>query len=806
MKNLISLTILFVAVSSNFCLSLFDTANSKIEIKGFLDLEESQFSKDLKTINDHGSIFVPYNYFQKRSVKLIQKIPNKSALELKIWGKWSPEAPIVKKNKAKLSVWRSPNYFDSHEIFHSHEPKLDALSGLYVWTIPLGQCQFTPAQAVHLTMPEWEDGAYFLVNQINIVNQKLSGFNVEQSGRLNESVLSQNFMIDSGNILYKFLDEWSSIAYCVQFIVGILLVRYYLAAQVYLILVVFFLIANLWFECPYQSEKFRKSVFLEHSSKLRTISQSGFHITEQIDSKFLSEFESIRTDVKNRILKGSTLKSLEGDLNKISKDLGIEMLVFDGQASLLLNTPEKNAQQYTGKNFVQSLNLIYGLVKESINFNYSKHRRKERQKKLNQKIRATSHLLEGFASYEKILTDFLDNPNNFIDLNVLDTDIFKSFFWGYSRISGSQLIFFLGRRKVSSYKLSFGENIREYLSNRLKAQGYLDTDISLRHRNGSPFFSYSLEDYNFLKLHRYYSDVAEFSHCEKVNGKYFLYFGSNFESLRNYRLLIRVNAANMFTRIINNERDLTHYRLSFLCLPLLAIAISSVIGWRIRKIRKHLTRLIRQGDLKEIEIEGKDQITELTRQLNSILEEPIRRLRLRQLKTQRIQLDDGLRVLSENHNSHKEAIYVVLQSPDQTIPKSLDRYVLWSMNEDFQYYRGWMDYLEFDNFINSLKEADLDEVTNIRQCNLILLITRYQPFDYDSASIRESPQLVPQIDFNFDDLRKFVEASDATNKKVSYLVTNLKGDDLGKLSDCYKNYGKNWKKIEFGSFDGFQLY
>ena len=806
MKHIIPLTILFVAVSLSFSESLFSTVNSKIEIKGFLDLEESQFSEEFLKIDNQGVIFTPYSLFQNKAVKLTEKSANHSPVELKIWGKWSSDAPSLKKNKAIMKFWRSTDNPITQIVHYSHKPKLDELSGLFIWSIPLGKYDFSSKQAIHFTLPEWADGEYFLVNKISVTRQNLNGFAVETSGKFNESILSQNFTINSESILSKFLNKWFLVASGAQLIIAILLVRYYLAAQAYLILVVFFIIANFWFDFPYDSEKFRRGVFLEHSSKLRAISQSGFHVTDKIDSEFVSEFEIIRANVKDSVLRGSTLKSLEVDLENISEKLGIEMLVYDGETRLLLNSSHSHDQPHTDKKFIQSLNLVYGLAKESINFRYSKFRKKERQKRLNKRISATSDLLEGFVSHEKILTELLNNPNQLIQLKGFDTDGSNNFFWGYTRISGSQLILFFGRRNISRYKLSLLEKVRKHLHEQFKTHGYLDYDIFLRHRNGSPYLQSTTEDSNFLRLHEYYTDVTEFSHCGKLNGKYYFYFGSTFESLLNYRLLIRISATEIFSRLIENEKELTHYRLSFLCLPFLALAISSVIGWRIAKLKNHLAKLLLQDSLEKMKIEGKDQITDLTRQVNSILEVPIRRSRLKQLKIQRMPLDDGLKGLTKNQNIDGQAIYVLLYSPAQTIPKVLDRHVLWSVNEDFQYYRGWMDYLEFDNFINSLKQAQSNEIFSIQQCGLVLFLTSYHAFDYDSASIGESPQLIPAVDFNFDDLQNLMKVSSQANNISSSLLTNLNEADRDKLSNTFKSHGESWKKVNFGSVDGFQLY
>lgn len=807
MKLLIALFLLLITiVHVNFAIALIDLKQSKPELQQFPNLELAELSEKSKQIDlATGHVFIPYTLLMGQAVKL-RDIPSKQSFyELRIWGRWKSEFKQSQKLSSEMKVWRNISELEVPRLQHNHLPVKDQLSGLQLWIIPLGLCKFDSEQKIHFTLPIIKQSDLFLVHKIEILNPDLSGFTLTGSDQTTNSDFVGELVSSHQKRLIQILEDWFPSLLLIQILLGVLLFRYYMVAQAYLTLLIFVLVANLWFDFPYHSEKYQKGLFLEPSMRLRELIKRGFDIPQEIDSKFYTEFETLRNRVSNRLAAGDSLASLERMLEEDSQKLGLGLLVYDGQLDFAVNVDESIRLSLKGDQSRYILEIIYNCLKESAISRDLKALPKQTIYGLNQKLSAVTSLLKGIAAYDNLFKKFVDNPNRLISIDSNVSNRFKDILWSYIPVPGGKFILIIGGRKLSQYQQQLNHKVKDYYEKELRKYGFFNSVIFIRQRYGPSYDQNSAVDSNFLKLHEYHLDSVEYSHYDKVLNKHYLYVGAALEQLHNFHLIIRISAEQIISKVLKNVREVLIYKISILLLPLLAFLISGLVSWRLSKLFKNIRCFISDGKLKSVAIEGRDQITDLTRQINSVMAEPSRRSPLIQLKLQRSMLEIRTKKLIQDPNNGGQAIHVVLHTTAEVIPACLEDHVLWTQAEDKNFFRGWLNNLDFECLIDSLKQAKQDQIDALKYCRLILLKSQLRIFQHKFAVFAECPQIIPDANFDLSDIQEFLDSWSSSESNEFSIFTNLDELDRIKLKDSIR-VPRSWKEVKLRSISGYQLH
>ena len=200
----------------------------------------------------------------------LNSLPSKDDfLTLKIWGQWISEDPKDGfDSSSSMRLWKNPNLLIAPKLYHHHKPTIDSHSGLHVWKIPLGKCDFISSQSFHFSLPDWNLAKLFEINRIEVTSGHLMGTNVSIDQIFNARNIDKLFSEDQWTHSFQLLDRWFVLIITIQLILAFCMLRYFMLAQAYLCLMFFCLLASYWYQWPFRYDT-EKATLVETNSKLR---------------------------------------------------------------------------------------------------------------------------------------------------------------------------------------------------------------------------------------------------------------------------------------------------------------------------------------------------------------------------------------------------------------------------------------------------------------------------------------------------------------------------------------------------------
>ena len=487
---------------------------------------------------------------------------------------------------------------------------------------------------------------------------------------------------------------------------------------------------------------------------------------------------------------------------KKAEQIGLEVLINYEDTRRNINLSEKNLKQLNRPISREILRQIRVGLKEHISLQTNEKPDRERSNQFNKKLEEFNDLFEGYFRGDESLINLMNSPNRIIPFFLTQNSKPYFLYWSYYWDDNDQFVLVLCRLKAESYYSSVENNVQSYYSKALEVAGWADHGIYFKSKYGSINSSKLEYDYRSIALNARMSESTEFLHYVFDSKVHQFYFGSIFDSIPNQRIIFRVNSNNFAIRLIEKIRQLSLYKLAMIGLiPSLALLISGLISWRLRKLRLQLERMNRSGGLFRLQIEGRDQISDLSIQINRLLTEPLNRDSFVKLKEELKQYHNMVYKLTNHKQTDNKhyLVYIILEHNDQKLPKILAENIIWISKDNKYGYFGWCCLIEL---IKTLSEYDVDFNNGLfKDFKLCILRMDYGLSTHQFRAVTEVPSIIPILT---DQYNPFIE-SKLTKKNAEFQIFTTVDQEYRDLILKHVDMSQKWKTKEYKGLNGYYL-
>ncbi len=807
MKALLCLLLVITSAIEGYSHPLINVNENNLNINDLLGLEAN--NSELERLVEQTKAndgFLPYSVLQGRKVYLSQLPSKDDFLTLKIWGKWiSTNQEDSLDSFSSMRLWKNPNLLIAPKLYHHHKPTTDSQSGLSVWKIPLGKCDFILGQNFHFSLPDWNLAQLFEINRIEVTSGQLMGTNISIDQIFNETNIDKLFSQDQWTHSFQLLDRWFVLIITIQIILAFCMLRYFMLAQAYLCLMFFCLLASYWYQWPFRYDT-EKATLVETNSKLRRVVQRGVDIPRMVEFEFNTKLQSLMKELRVLSLKKNGLDKSFNEFSSKARKLGVEIILESETYRRTINVSTKKIKSLDDPNINNFIEVLHELVKESLTIQQFKELDIERNDQFNKKLKTFEELFGGLFGKNQSLTKLINDSDRLISWQTNQLVQAQYIYWSYFWDNNKNLVIAVFRLKPETYANYIERYVDNFYSKELKLENWTNGVIYFRNKYGSFNSSQQNASEKFIDLHEHFIESTEFLHYDYHNNNHELYFGSKFEAIPNQRIILKVTANNLASKIMEDKRELSLQKLSMIVLiPLLGLSISALVSWRLRSLRRSLESMRMSGDLEKLEIEGRDQISDLSIQVNRLLIEPIKRQKFIRLKTDCYERDSKILSLfddQENGEQEHQLVYVVLDSQSNRVPELLSKSVNWICKDYRNRLTGWCQIDELMKVFTSNDGCSNFNTNDFRNCRIDLLKMDYKVTRYEYQALNEIPSVIPILPDSYNPVLHEPVHKQQTDLQV---FTTLEEKYRKIILSSVEGYRK-WNKIVSEGLDGYHLH
>tara|TARA_Y100000589_G_scaffold198348_1_gene187308 strand:+ start:95 stop:2494 length:2400 start_codon:yes stop_codon:yes gene_type:complete len=780
--------------------------DNQIEINDILNLSSNSndFNKLVERLKSKDG-FLPYSFLQGRKIRLSNVPSKRDFLTLRLWGQWISKFDEENADSSSsMHLWKNPNLLIAPKIYHQHKPKYEPVSDLFLWTIPLGKCNFISDQNYHLSLPTWNLARNFIISRIELISEVPKGTGLSTNQIFNEKNIKTLFLKNQWIDNFRIVDRWFVLIITIQVILAFCLLRYFMVAQAYLCVMFFCLLASYWYQWPFRYD-IEKATLVEANAKLRRVVHQGADIPRiagfelnQILENFTKEIKDLSSDINAKETFMTTLSSK-------ARKIGLEVMLQYENARKLINVSTKQSKSFQQPEINKVIKVLYSLVRENLLMQQFQEVDRERNDQFNKKLLAIEELFDGLFAEDQSLRSFLNDPNKIVEWQADQNSRIHYFYWNYFYDDEKNLVVTIIRLKPGVYGRHIEKYVHSYYSEALKLQDWTHETVYFRNKYGSFHPPVKNVSETFMRLHEQYTEATEFLHYVYQNDNHELYFGSKFESIPNQRIILKVNANNLASEIMDDKRELSLQKLSMIFLiPLLALSISALVSWRLRTLRRRLEIMTESGQLTKLEVEGRDQISDLSIQVNRLLHEPIKRKKLIRLKEDFEKRDRKiLSSLNEinTEDSYLELVYIVLECELDSVPDMFSETVHWICKDYKNRLTGWCSTEDLMTAFLNISKLDESEKRNLCNYKIDLLEMEYELEKHAYRALNGVPSIQPILPANY---LPFFNESIHTEANKLQVFTTLEDKYRKVILTCLDG-SRRWHKAISEGLDGYQL-